>query len=222
MFKTWYFDGERSEMDNVIEIVKKYDFTKRFVSHEKVNSKGEVKPHFHILCEMESNKPWNAMTAHIIRTYKLKERNKEERKKRGQTGRGGYNCFGDAKKDVYTPEKYTRYIAKDGDIWGDIPADELKSIIEESKKKEDNRDWNDKLLNELESKDFKTRFNNYDKDGTYYCDKSVKLEIIKLYRKYGVVASRIKVENSFNYISQLSKKPFLRMTDEELLFYFYN
>ena len=132
MWKTWFFDGERNLMDELIEIVKGYDFKQRFISHEKVNGKGEVKPHFHILCEMENVKPWNSMTAHLIRIYKLKEKNKELNK--DHKGSGGYRCYGASDKDVYTPEKFTRYIAKDGDIWGDIPASELEKIIKEVNK----------------------------------------------------------------------------------------
>ena len=221
MWKTWFFDGERELMDEIIEQLKKYDFKKRFVSHEKVNKKGEVKPHFHVLCEMETVKPWNAMTAYFISHYKMKERNKEINEKNGHKGAGGYRSYGDAKKEVYTPETYTRYIAKDGDVWGDVPAEELKKIIEEANKKDEGRDWNEKLLREIEQKDFKTRFNNHDRDGYYYAVKSVKIEILKLYRKHGVVCSRIKLDNSFNYITQTSKKPHIRMTEEEIIDYFY-
>ena len=219
MWKTWFFDGERDIMEEVIEIVKGYDFKKRFISHEKVNSKGEIKPHYHILCEMEAVKPWNSMTAHFIRHFKLKEKNKELNK--DKSGSGGYRCYGAKDKEVYTPEKYTRYIAKDGDVWGDIPANELEKIIKEATKKDEGRDWNEKLLSELEQKDFKTRFNIHDSYDTYYSDKAVKIEILKLYRKHGVVCSRIKLDNSFNYITQMSKKPHIRMTEEEIINYFY-
>jgi len=221
MWKTWYFDGERDLMESVIEILKKYDFKKRFVAHEKANSDGEVKPHYHILCEMESVKPWNAMTAQILRDYKLKEKTKEERKKRGQTGRGGYCAYGIYKKDVVTPETFARYIAKDGDIWGDVPNAELQKIMEEGKKKTESRNWNEKILSDLESKKLNLRFKNHDKNGYYFNDMILKKEIIILYRKYEVVCSKTKLENTFNYVSQMSKTPYLRMTDEELLEYFY-
>ena len=221
MWKTWFFDAERDVMEKVIEILKKYDFKKRFISHEKVNSDGELKPHYHILCEMESVKPWNAMTAQILRDFKLKEKTKEERKKRGQTGRGGYCAYGIYKKDVLTPETFARYIAKDGDIWGDVPNAELQKIMEEGKKNTENRNWNDKLCQEISAKPIILRFNNHDRSGYYYNDKMLKVEIIKLYRKYEVVCSKIKIENSFNYIAQMSKNHAIRMTDDELLEYFY-
>jgi hypothetical protein len=51
MYKTWYFDESFEEFQNVIDIVKNYAFEQSFVSHEKVNSLGEEKPHFHILCK---------------------------------------------------------------------------------------------------------------------------------------------------------------------------
>jgi hypothetical protein len=219
MWKTWFFDGDRNLFDELIEIVKGYEFKQRFISHEKVNSKGEVKPHFHILCEMENVKPWNSMTAHLIRIYKLKEKNKELNK--DHKGSGGYRCYGASDKDVYTPDKFTRYIAKDGDIWGDIPAGELEKIIKEATKKEDDRNWNEKLCVAISEKSLILRFNNHDRSGYYYNDKMLKVEIIKLYRKHGVVCSKIKIENSFNYIAQMSKNPAIRMTDDELLEYFY-
>lgn len=218
MYKTWYFDESFDEFENVIKLIKTYAFKSRFISHEKVNSKGEHKPHYHILVELIGTdvKPWNNLVKKLKETYQLVERN-EQWKKDNNVKKGGYSCFGVLKKELYSIDKYKRYIAKDGDIWSDIPAEELKTIIEEGAKKEENRDWNQKLLHELESKLFKTRFKIYDSHEYYYSVKAVKMEILKLYRKYEVVVSKSKLDNSFNYISQLSTKPHLRIKDEELL-----
>ena len=220
MYKTWYFDESFEEFQNVIDIVKNYAFEQRFVSHEKVNSLGEEKPHFHILCKLIGTdiKPWNNMIKKIKETYLLKERNELWKKEHGVV-KGGYSCFGIAKKDVYSPEKYKRYIAKDGDIWSDIPADELKKIMDEGAKKEEDKNWNQKILEELDKKSVNCRFKIPDSHEYRYCDITIKMEIIKIYRKYEVVVSKSKLENSFNYVSQLSKNPMYRMSDSDLLEY---
>lgn len=223
-YKTWFFDEAFEQFNYIIETIKKYDFKKRFVSHEKVNSEGKIKPHYHILVELnnEDVKPWNNMLKHFKEHYKLRERNAQW-KKENNVKRGGYSCFGVPNKssggDVYTPEKYARYIAKDGDIWSDIPANELKKILEEGQRIKEEKNFQEKIFEEVTSKPFQVRF--VDSQGRkYYNDRVVKLKIIRAYKKFGVICGASKLRNTFDYVVQATHSPeWIAMNDDELLDY---
>ena len=106
-YKTWYFDEEYSEFNNVKEILKSYPFIFMLMAHEQFNKEGIKKPHYHILVQLEpdDDKSWNNFMSVIKRKYKLVERNKLHRIK--NKGAGGYSCFGTAK--VHDAETYKRY-----------------------------------------------------------------------------------------------------------------
>lgn len=213
-FKTWTFDEDKKEFNNIIDIIKTYSFKTALVSFEEYNSKGVHKPHYHILVEYENDiKPYNNFIKCIKFKYKLIERNKEIRK---QKGRKGYTCFAVLSEDVLTPDKYKRYIAKDGLIWGNIPQEELHEIIEQSKKVREKKDWKKKVLEYIENK-HPARINVHGEDIKSHDELLIKSLILDCYIENEAHWCESSIKTLYNYCISFSTKKYIRLDSKEII-----
>lgn len=215
MYKTWTFDEEKSEFDNIHEIIKEYNFTTYLMSFEEYNSKGVYKPHYHILVEITDNnlKPYNNFIKKIKFHYKLIEKHKEIRK---QKGRKGYTCFAVREAECYTPEKYKRYIAKDGLIVGNIPQEELHKIIEDSRKVKEKKEWKKKVLEYVEEHHPK-RINVKGEEMNTHDELLIKSLILDCYRKSEAPWCESSIKTCYNFVITYSVKPWIKLDSKNII-----
>lgn len=201
-YKTWFFDEEYSEFNNVKEILQNYPFKFKMMSHEQFNKKGELKPHYHILVELEENDKtsWNNFMSVIKRKYKLVERNKKLREK--NKGAGGQTCFGSA--PVYEAETYKRYVAKDGKIWGNIPEPELKKLIEEGDLKKQKSEWKDECRKYVKDNYLKCLYHEIPEYMDSY-EYKIYYWIVAFYNKKEVPFTKAVLKNMYSYIVSTNK-----------------
>ena len=214
MYKTWTFDEDKKSYNDIIETIKKYDFKTWLVSFEEYNSKGVHKPHYHILVEVGNDlKPYNNFIKKIKIDYDLINRNKEIRK---QPGRRGYTCFAVQEEAVYTPEKYKRYIAKDGLISGNIPQEELHKIIEDSKKIREKKDWKEKTLAYVEEHHPK-QINVHGEEMDTHDELLIKSLILDHYRKNTAPWCESSIKTCYNYVITYSSKPYIKLSSKNII-----
>lgn len=214
MYKTFYFDEDKKHFKDIENIIKKYPFSFWLLSFEEYNKKGEYKPHFHVLVETQDIKHYNNLLKKIKTDYKLCEKNKEYTKiqiEKTGSAKGGYRCFGSKNIEVYDPETYKRYCAKDGLISGNIPENELKKLIDEAKVSKDASNWNAELLNYVDE-NYISKFNYYVKEyrdfkSSYMSNQElvIKALILKYYTEKEATFTKRVIHNKFEYCLSHSK-----------------
>lgn len=227
MYKTFYFDEDKKHFKELTKLIETYPFDFWLLCHEQYNKEGKEKPHYHILVDTPDIKHYNALLRTIKNHYKLCEKNKEYTKiqiEKTGSAKGGYRCFGSKQIEVYDPETYKRYCAKEGLIAGNIPESELKKLVEEATAKKKDANWNKDLL-EYVDEHYITKFNYYVK--TYKDYKSpymsnqelvIKGLILKYYTEHEATFTKRVIHNKFEYVLSHSKNA----TFEEKLKYLIN
>lgn len=131
-FKAWFIDAPLEEFDYVEQTLMRYDIGEYAIGHEKVNSKGEEKPHYHFFVEIE-NKDYNSYIKLINKRIPIIG-----------SGKGGKRKYG-AVKDIRDLNKMLSYTIKDNNYRSNMEADRLKEAFEKSFPKKDIRTELDKL-----------------------------------------------------------------------------
>ena len=227
MYKTFYFDEDKKNFKEIKELIETYPFTFWLLSHEQYNKEGKEKPHYHVLVDTPDIKHYNALLRTIKNRYKLCERNqkyKDEQEKKTGSRRGGYTCFGSKNIEVYDPETYKRYCAKEGMIAGNIPEEELKKLVEDAQEKKKDANWNKELL-EYVDLNYIDKFNYYVKNykdykSPYMSNQELVIKglILKYYTEKEAVFTKRVIHNKFEYILSFSKN----VTFKEKLIYLIN
>lgn len=118
-----FFDMELTEFDYLEETLKSYiDDNQYVIAHEQKNSKGEDKPHFHLIFE-GTDTIYNNFSKVIVEKYKLRRK-----------GRGGVIKYGKV-KEIRNLERMLIYTLKDNNFRSNMEPKMLQAYFDKSFKK---------------------------------------------------------------------------------------
>lgn len=216
MYKTWFFDESISKFDEVETIIISYSFPEWLICHEKFNSNGEPKPHYHILVKLGNDgdiKPWNAMMSRIKKHYKLIEKNKLLRA--GKT-KGGTTCFGILKKQLTDIETFKRYLCKDGNVRSNMSEETLKHITQQGQAVARQKEFKVKCLNYVEAwyhKIYKSKF-TYE---PYHDELQIKTLILEFYIQERAPWCKSSILSLYNYCIAFSTIPPVKLSPKNII-----
>lgn len=208
MLKTFYIDYDISIKDQLLETLSKYSgITEYLLSHEQYNSAGEEKPHFHFFLKVDNIKTFNNVVKKIKEDYNLIELGKQIREK---TGKKGYRNYGVHKKEIFNEEYFKTYIAKDGNIWGNLPAEQIQTYIDNSFKSNQEKVFKEELYKYVKLNYLKDKYKDICVRGDLYSSKhretEIQLCIMDYMRENESTITKTKVKNHFNYFLTKNRK----------------
>ena len=191
------------QFDYIEETLKGYDIGRYLIGCET-----QPVEHYHIVFEG---------TEQIYHTFSTKL--KKKYKLRGRAEKGKARQYGKI-KEIEDLEKLLAYTVKDGNYRGNFSEDEIQKFVEKSFKKDDIKQFKKQVLEHIEEINDIYRKKSFD-GSIYYNDRKLKLQIIKYFREQNIEFTKSKIQYIFNYITQSSIKPNIRMTDEEIYDYLF-
>ncbi len=219
--RTWYFDWDMTIKDELLETLSKYiGITKYLISHEEFNKEGDHKPHWHMYLYCDNIKTFNNFVKKLKKDYDLIALGDSIRK---QTGKKGYRNWGVLKKEVYDEKYYATYIAKDGNIWGNYPKNEIQTFIDNSFKSKSETLFKEECYKYVKLNYLKTIYKDRVNNDQLGCGQSAKQTQIQLcimdyMRENKSVWSKTKIMSHFNFFIWKNKEDFNLSQSYNLIF----
>ncbi len=197
-------DGEVSLFDDLEKTVKtRYDIEEYLISHEEMNEKKEVKPHYHFII-FTTEKNYSNLLQYLVKTYKLKNTSGKQ---------GGRRKYGRLKNPIQDLNRLKIYCCKDGNIRSSYEPDVLDDLYRQSFKKT-HRLLKEKCLEYVES----TMTSGF----AFIGFEEVRLKVIEFCLTEKIHIRKTLIDSYVIYIGQTSEMNTLRLSPHSIYAQLYN
>lgn len=185
----------------IVKTIKVYDTEEYLVAYEAENSKGEEKPHYHIIV-YTSYKNCTNIIQHFVRKYELSN-------KSGKVG--GLRKYGRLKQPIENLEKLKQYCCKEGNVLSSYSNEVIDDLYRKSFNKRQN--IKEKICRTLDEK-FKTRYNTDSGE--------IKEQIIQILIDFKIHIRKSLVDSYYIWYSQASELEHMTLNAHHIYRYLYH